>query len=122
VYLEYRLLDPVNTGLTTHKGSLMATSGTPTEHSWHQQVQYWLRAVLDQHRQLPWLDLRSCALRVPFPRGGAFRVLQSALAPLATWLMRRLIRAAAADLGVQVSEIELDVLAQVALVLVQAAL
>ena len=92
------------------------------EHPWHQQVQYWMLMVLDQRRQFPWLELRSCALQVPFPRNGTYKVLQLVWAPLATWLMRRLFRDAAADLGVQVSDAELEVLTQVALIFIQATL
>ena len=100
----------------------MAASESMTEHPWHQQVEYWMFAVLDQRRQSPWLELRSCALQFPFPRSGTYKVLQSVWAPLATWLMRRLLRDAAFDLGVQVSDAELEVLTQVALILIQATL
>ena len=54
----------------------MATSESMTGHPWHRQVEYWVFAVLDQQRQSPWLELRSCALRVPFPRNGTYKVLQ----------------------------------------------
>lgn len=90
--------------------------------SWRNQVKSWLGTVAEQQRQFPWLDLRSTALRVPFPRSEAIKVLQPVLGPLAAWLMRRLLRAVAAELGVQLTDLELDVLTQVALTLAQAAL
>lgn len=100
----------------------MATSESMTAHPWRQQVEYWMSAVLNQRRQFPWLELRSCALQAPFPRNGMYKVLQLAWPTLATWVLQRLLRDAAADLGVQVSDAELEVLTQVALILIQATL
>ena len=114
--------DPGDTGLSTQEGGTMATSQSMTEYQWHQRVEYWMFAVLDQRRQFPWLELRSCALQVPFPRNRTYKVLQLVWPPLATWLMRRLLLIAAADLGVQVSSAELEILTQVALILIQATL
>ena len=94
----------------------MATSTTTTVTTpWRRQVTAWLQVVVVRYRQVRWGDLRAIASQFRFPQSPMWSAMRWLSGELASWAMRRLLRAVADELGLGLSDAEVDVLSEVAL-------
>jgi hypothetical protein len=93
----------------------MATSTTAVTTPWRRQVTAWLQAVVGRHRQVRWGDLRVIAGQFGFPQSPMWSAMRWLSGDLAGWAMRRLLRAIADELGLGLSDAEIDILSEVAL-------
>ena len=93
----------------------MATSVTVGTTSWRRQVTAWVQAVVVRYRQMPWGDLRAIASQFRFPQSPLWSAMRWLSGDLAGWAMRRLLRTIADELGLGLSEPEIDILSEIAL-------
>jgi hypothetical protein len=82
---------------------------------WRTRVKSWLQGV-QQYRTSYGLDLRTAAtqLGASFPRSVILVFVSRAVRTLAVWLIKLALRDAATGLGISLTDVELDVLAEVA--------
>jgi hypothetical protein len=93
----------------------MATVNTTK--SWNAEVRDWLKAVTSDVRWSFAFDMRArpaVAQSWQFPKNDLFRILRAFSGPVATQLMKVVIRKAAKDLGITLSDEEIGILADVA--------
>lgn len=93
----------------------MATPITVATTPWRRQVTAWVQAVAVRYRQMPWGDLGAIASQVRFPQSPMWSTMRWLSSDLAGWAMRRLLRAIADELGLGLSDTEVDVLSEIAL-------
>ena len=93
----------------------MATSVTVATTPWRRQVTAWLQEVVVRYRQMPWGDLRTIARQFRFPQSPIWSAMQWLSGDLAGWAIRRLLRSVADELGLGLSDTEIDILSEIAL-------
>ena len=84
-----------------------------TETAWRTKTRSWLNAVVAYHQRLPYISLRDAALPHQFPQDAVFTIVGWLPKELAGLIVKAMIRSAAKDLNVQLSDEAIDILADI---------
>lgn len=95
----------------------MATA-MPTRTPWRTNVRSWLQAAVAWDRQVLYCDLRTAAHQYAFPKSPALALVRWASKEFAAQLLKSILRSAATDAGIELSDTDLDILTDVALAMV----
>lgn len=93
----------------------MSYNQQPQAVAWRARVGSWLQAV-DHYHHMYFVDLRTSAAQCAsdFPRNMLLVILSQIFRSLAVWFVKSAIKDAATQLGVSLSDAEVNVLADVA--------
>jgi len=93
----------------------MSYNQQPQPVGWRARVGSWLQAV-DQYQHMYFVDLRTSATQCAsdFPKNMLLVILSQIFRSLAVWFVKSAIKDAATQLGVSLSDAEVNVLADVA--------
>lgn len=94
----------------------MALQPNQQPSGWRARVQVWLRDV-QQHAQIYRLDLQTAATnnQRAFPRNPMLTLVKQVIPLIAKWLIKSALRDAARQLGLELSDEAIDVMATVIL-------